>query len=315
MFSPGRRLLHYSSLLILLFIPYTNSCQNFTVQHCTDIQFNFRSISSIKCIQFVPTHYDMSINYAVKNYIIIKYALCFNVQSYDSSSSSILFSNECREQCPDEYCSLFDNQPTTSIINIFYSESSKYELNNDDTQNDILSYDYFLFDRCSSADQTKDILLIVVYVLAGVVCLLTLLVITKYIIAWILKRKYGPEFDSQAYNWEWLLYTLCCSECEVNQTENRRLDDPKVESSNSQLNTPHIGIHTDPSTRVVNMLSSTSNNIQEFQSHTGNSSGSSSASHYHSSSYENNSSNNPGVKDSVYEDMNQEIEIYESVYL
>jgi hypothetical protein len=49
-------------------------------QYCTDIIFNFRSISSIKCVQLIPIHYNLSIEYSVQNYVITK---CYNIPSYD----------------------------------------------------------------------------------------------------------------------------------------------------------------------------------------------------------------------------------------
>lgn len=52
-------------------------------QYCTDIIFNFRSISSIKCVQLIPIHYNLSIEYSVQNYVITKSTKCYNIPSYD----------------------------------------------------------------------------------------------------------------------------------------------------------------------------------------------------------------------------------------
>jgi len=101
-------------------------------------RFDFRSISSVKRIQLIPVYYDLSTEYSVKNYTIRKSTKFFNIQSYNSSSS-ILFPNECCKQCLDWDCLLFDNRLNILIINIFYSQLSIYELNNDNTKGEILS--------------------------------------------------------------------------------------------------------------------------------------------------------------------------------
>ncbi len=85
------------------------------------------------------TQFDPSFDYSVENYIIEKTAQSYNIVSYDSSLT-VLFFNECRELCPEQYCFLFDTQLNTSIINIFYSSSSIYDLNKSLT-NDTSSYD------------------------------------------------------------------------------------------------------------------------------------------------------------------------------
>jgi hypothetical protein len=220
--------------LIFLLYPYINSCEHFIVQPCTDIPFYF---PSTKCIQLIPNQFDSSIKYSVQTYLVVKAAKCFNIQSYESPSS-ILFTNECREQCLEQYCLLFDNQPNTSVINIFFSQSSTYELTNSETNNNHSSYDYFLFDQCSSSNPANQILLIIVYVLCSVIALLTVIVIAKYILSCISKREGQPPRDP--YNLKWICDFLCCRLLDDNSSpkiQDRRTSDPYIIENNNQSNT------------------------------------------------------------------------------
>ena len=136
------RLMFRFLLPFLLSIHYAHMCTNFLVQHCTDIPFGFKSMLKIKCIQLIPAQYDYLTEYSIQNYLVKKSMDCYDVVSYDPSSR-VLFSNQCQELCPEQYCRLFDSQPNTTIFNIFYSDSSTYDsmsLANDG----ILSYDYLL---------------------------------------------------------------------------------------------------------------------------------------------------------------------------
>jgi hypothetical protein len=195
--------------LIVLICQYVNSCKNFLVQQCTDIPIGFNSITSIKCIQLIPSQFDSSIDYSVENYIIKKALKCYDILSYNSSLIN-LFSNQCQELCPEQYCLLFDNQPKTSIINIFYSQSSIYDLNNA-LSNNFSSYDYYLFDSCSSSYEQSRTLLIVVYVLCGIVGVLTI--------------KIDP------YNWRWIIDFLLCQIRPTTEQSNRS---PRLEEYESQ---------------------------------------------------------------------------------
>jgi hypothetical protein len=64
----------------------------FLVQQCTDISIVFDSTSTIKCIQLFPAQFDLIFDYSVENYIIEKTVQCYNIVSYNSSST-VLFSN------------------------------------------------------------------------------------------------------------------------------------------------------------------------------------------------------------------------------
>ncbi|CAF1564030.1 unnamed protein product, partial [Adineta ricciae] len=97
--------------------------------YCIDIAIGSDSISNIKCVQLVPVELDPSFIYPVENYIVKKGYTCYDIFTFDSPAATI-FSNECREQCPEEYCLLFDNQSNRSIRNIFYPESSDDQLFN-----------------------------------------------------------------------------------------------------------------------------------------------------------------------------------------
>ncbi|CAF3368785.1 unnamed protein product [Rotaria sp. Silwood2] len=194
----------FSTLFILSFFQYVNSCENFLVQHCTDIPIGFKSISTIKCIQLIPIQSDPSLIYSVENYIISKVNKCYNIASY-KSSQTILFSNECREICQEEYCLLFDKQSNKSIINIFYSQSLNYEEINSITNN-ILSYDYFLFDKCSTTNLTDKILFIVTFVLVAIIVILTIAVVLKYYVSYRLRK--DPSYDP--YAWRWIIDCLLC---------------------------------------------------------------------------------------------------------
>ena len=243
-------------LLASLICQNVNSCKNFFVQHCTDIPIGFNSISTIKCIQLIPIQFDLSIDYSVENYIIKKASTCYDVISYNSSLTN-LFSNDCHELCPDEYCLLFDNQPNTSIINIFYSQSSAYDLTNLIT-NYSLSYDYFLFDSCSSNNRTNQILLIVVYVLCGIVGVLSVGVISKYFMSCGLKkgsREYSP------YDWRWILDCLLCQiqpKHVRTDTSERTSNNLAFIEDNNQLKN-YLGTSTQPYT----ITNGSSNNTHE----------------------------------------------------
>ena len=211
--------------LLVLFLPCASACQNFLVQQCTDIPFAYLPISSTKCIQLLPNSYNPSINYPVQNYIVIKSSPCYNIVSFNSTST-VLFFNECREQCAEDYCLLFDAQSNTSIINIFYSSSSKYDLSSASLLN-TSSYDYLPFDDCSSSKRTDRILLIVTYVLCGVIGALTIAVISKYVISWRLKKG-GKLYDP--YNWRWLVDCLLCRSRQDDQPSGRKAQ-PASDSS------------------------------------------------------------------------------------
>jgi hypothetical protein len=265
-------------LLICLLNQYANSCENFLAQYCTDIPIGFNSISSIKCIQLVPNQFNLSIDYSVQNYIIIKAAQCYNILLFNSSST-ILFSNECREQCPEQYCLLFDNQPNTSIINIFYSQSSTYELINSITPNNISSYDYLLFDTCSSSNQANQILLIIVYVLAGIIVILTIVVILKFIISWRLRRKSSVY---EPYNWRWIIDSLCCrvrqDDLPASKQEKNSSDSDITEGNHHlRINENHLSSRNNfgTSTQPYMISTGSSNNTHERRTYEGSSSGNS----------------------------------------
>ncbi|CAF3462593.1 unnamed protein product [Rotaria sp. Silwood1] len=160
----------------------------------------------MKCIQLIPIQYDSSFVYSIDYYIISKVHKCYNIVSYNSSQI-ILFSNECRELCLDEYCLLFDNQSNRSIINIFYSQSLNYEEINS-TTNNISSYDYFLLDKCGTTNPTNKILLIVIFILIAIVVILTIAVILKYCITYQLRK--DSSYDP--YAWRWIIDCFFCVE-------------------------------------------------------------------------------------------------------
>ncbi|CAF1330145.1 unnamed protein product [Adineta steineri] len=202
----------YRCFFILLFVPYVKTCANFTVQNCIDIPFGFQSISTMKCIQLVPAQFNMLTNYSIQNYIVKQSATkCYDIILLDSLPK-ILFSSECTDRCSEKYCTLFSNQPNTSIINIFYSASSTYGLINS-TTNYMLSYDYFLFDTCPTSN-TKT-LLIIVYVLAGVIGVLTIIVVVRCIISRLMDKP-----GAEPYNWRWLLAWFLCRERSENTPSN-----------------------------------------------------------------------------------------------
>jgi len=232
----------------------------------------------MKCIQLVPVQFDSSIDYSVKNYIVQTAPKCYNIVSYNSSSTN-LFSNECQELCPEQYCLLFDNQPNTSIINIFYSPLSNYDLINPLTNN-ILSYDYYLFDTCSSTNQTNEILLIVVYILCANVVILTIGVILKFIISHKLKRNKSRPY--RPYDWYWILDCLFCqvkSNDEQNNKPERNSNDSNSVGDNNQLN------NFTTSTQRFIISSGTLNTTNDPQNY---GSDSSSNQRYHDLSSENN---------------------------
>ncbi|CAF1432072.1 unnamed protein product [Rotaria magnacalcarata] len=202
-------------LFTLLFSQYGNSCKNFLAQYCTDIAIGCDSISKIKCIQLVPVELDPSFIYPVENYIVQKGYKCYDIFAFDSPATTI-FSNECREQCPEEYCLLFDNQSNRSIRNIFYPESSNDQLFNLKI-NSSSSYDYLLFDQCSASSRPNQILLIVVYALVGFIVVLTIAVVFKYVISARYRRR--PEYEP--YNWRWLVDLLLCRTSENKSGSNR----------------------------------------------------------------------------------------------
>lgn len=246
--------------LILLLGQYGNTCDNFLVQQCTDNPIGFKSISNMKCIQLVPTQFDTLIEYSVENYIIKKSTTCYDIISYNSSST-ILFSNECREVCQDQYCLLFNNQPNTSIINIFYTESSIYDLINPITNN-MLSYDYFLFDICSSKTHSQ-VLFIVALVLAGIVGILTIGVVLKFVIAAILKYTHGKDYNP--YDWRWLRDLLCCRLRRGNRHENVLYIIENNPQSPANQNPVHLRNNFDTSSPRDMIPTTSSNNTHERQ--------------------------------------------------
>ncbi|CAF4930336.1 unnamed protein product, partial [Rotaria socialis] len=203
-------------LFALLFSQYVNSCKNFLAQYCIDIAIGSDSISNIKCVQLVPVELDPSFIYPVENYIVKKGYTCYDIFTFDSSATTI-FSNECREQCPEEYCLLFDNQSNRSIRNIFYPESSDDQLFNLEI-NSSSSYDYLLFDKCSASNRTNQILLIVVCVLVGFIVVLTIAIVFKYVISARYRRR--PE-EYEPYNWRWLVDLFLCRTSENKSISNR----------------------------------------------------------------------------------------------
>lgn len=194
------------AFLLAFWYRSVNTCKNFLVQQCTDILIGFHPLSTIKCIQLFPAQFDLSFEYSVKNYIIKKTIQCHSIVSYDNSSSIILFSNECRELCPEEYCLLFDHQSNTSIINIFYSSSSIYQSIKPLTNNS-RSYDYYYFDTCSSINQKDRIFIIVAAVLFAIVVILTIAVISKFIVTRRLRKGEKPY---RPYDILWILDCLFC---------------------------------------------------------------------------------------------------------
>ena len=225
MYSSTRNMLAYDRFLlfvVLLLCSYANACKNFLTQHCTDIPIGFRSISPIKCVQLVPTQLDSSIDYTVDNFVIEKVGSCFNVLRYDSTRTTV-FSSECRELCPEQYCLLFDKHSNTSIINIFYSSTFSYVPTADPTSP---SQDYALFDGCSS-DSSNSKMLIIVYVLCGIVSVLTVGVLLKYLLSCIFKRT-EPGYDP--WSWRWLVDTLLCRRRPDNEP-------PKANEGNHRVDT------------------------------------------------------------------------------
>jgi len=275
--------------LFVLFCKYINSCENFLVQNCVDISIGFNSISTIQCIQLIPAEFDPSIDYSVENYIIQKSEKCYNIGSYNSTSI-YLFTNECSELCPEQYCLLFDNQPNTSIINVFYSPSSIYELIQPIT-NDTLSYDYFLFGTCSSTNRANHILLIVVYVLCAIVVILTIAVILKFIISKRLRK--NPRRPYRPYDWLWILDCILCQIQPNNEQRDKQEvnsnDLDSVEDSNqSGTNQLHRRNNLTTSTQPF-MISGSSPNTTNGQRNYGNSSsGNSSYQRDHGLTFENN---------------------------
>lgn len=203
--------------LFTFYFQYIISCKNFQVQSCTDIPIKFKSISTIKCLQLIPIIFDISFDYSVKNYVVSKGSQCYNILSFESPSITI-FSNECKELCPDEYCQLFDNQLNTSIINIFYSSLLTYEYATTLTY-DTSSFDYLLFDQCSSANHTNRILFIVVFTLCGIIVALSIVVIAKYLIAIYLK-KYRRGRPYSPYDIYWILDCILCRIEEIPEPSN-----------------------------------------------------------------------------------------------
>jgi hypothetical protein len=276
--------------LFVLFCKYINSCKNFLVQNCVDISIGFNSISTIKCIQLIPAQFDLSIDYSVENYIIQKSETCYNIGLYNSSSIN-LFSNECSEICPEQYCLLFDNQPNTSIINVFYSPSSIYELIQSIT-NDTLSYDYFLFDTCSSTDRTNRILLIIVYLLCAIIVILTIAVILKFIIS--KKLRGNPSRPYRPYDWRWILDCIFCqiqrNNKQMNKRERNSNDSDSVENSNqsgtNRLNQRNNLVTT--STQAFMISSSSPNTTNDRRNYGNSSSGNSSYQRDHGLIFENN---------------------------
>ena len=174
----------------------------------------------IKCIQLIPAQYDYLTEYSIQNYLVKKSMDCYDVVSYDPSSR-VLFSNQCQELCPEQYCRLFDSQPNTTIFNIFYSDSSTYDsmsLANDG----ILSYDYLYFDTCSADNHQRRVLIIIVFVLAGFIVLMTVLLFARCII----RRKQLKEGDWHPYDWRWIRDMVICRHLTDGHLQNRPENEP-----------------------------------------------------------------------------------------
>ncbi|CAF0851806.1 unnamed protein product [Rotaria sordida] len=284
----------FSIFFILLFSQCVSLCKNFLVQHCTDITIGFESISKIKCIQLIPIQFDLSFVYSVENYIILKINKCYNIVSYNSSQT-ILFSNECRELCFEQYCLLFDNQSNRSIINIFYSQSLNYQEINSITNN-ISSYDYFLFDKCSTTNRINKILIIIVYVLVAIIVLLTIVVILKYCISYKLNK--DPNYDP--YAWRWIIDCFLCQIRQENEHERNsniiedynqsRIEEDQSFSKNNLVIS--IPIHT--------IIRNSTNNTQEQRNHESQTSRYSTNQHYPGVLYRNSSQDQSKIDSTEY---------------
>ncbi|CAF1625509.1 unnamed protein product [Adineta ricciae] len=175
---------------------------------------------TIKCIQLIPAQYEYQTEYSIQNYLVKKSTDCYDVVSYDSSSR-VLFSNQCQELCPEQYCQLFDSQPNTTIFNIFYSDSSTYDIMS--SANDgILSYDYLYFDTCSADNHQRRVLIIIVFVLAGFIALITVLLIARCII----RRKNLKEGNWHPYDWRWVRDMALCRHPTDGHVQNRPENEP-----------------------------------------------------------------------------------------
>ena len=214
-----------SLLLLLLLHSCVDSCKNFLAQHCTDIPIGFRPISSIKCVQLVPTRLDSSVDYTVDNYIIQKAGDCYSVLPFNPNLPT-LFSSECRELCSEQYCLLFESYSNRSVINVFYSSTFNYLSPAVVASQRMPSYDYAMFDECSSASSSSK-MLIIVYVLCGIVGVLTVGVLLKYLISCILKRK-EPGYDP--WSWRWLVDTLLCRRRPDNQPQKGNEGEHRVDA-------------------------------------------------------------------------------------
>lgn len=205
----------YRSLIFFLFIFLRLSfgddavSSNFISQPCTDILFTFPSMESMKCLQLVPKIDQHGNNYTTKNVFLQKQGICYDVLTIESST--VLLPHVCLEVCIAEYNNLFDDKSNVSIYNIFYSSASPFP---SISYSSFMSYDYKLFDQCSASKKNEQILLIVVYVLSGIIGVLTLAVILKYIISWRLRKK--PTY--QPYNARWLVDALLCRLHKDNQS-------------------------------------------------------------------------------------------------
>ncbi|CAF1446638.1 unnamed protein product [Adineta ricciae] len=175
---------------------------------------------TIKCIQLIPAQYDYLTEYSIQNYLVKKSTNCYDVVSYDSSSR-VLFSNQCQELCPEQYCQLFDSQPNTTIFNIFYSDSSTYD-SMSSTNDGTLSYDYLYFDTCSADNHQHRVLIIIVFVLAGFIALTTVLLIVRCII----RRKRLKEGDWHPYDWRWIRDLVLCQHLTDGHPQNRPENEP-----------------------------------------------------------------------------------------
>lgn len=207
-------------LPFLFYIHYAHTCTNFLVQQCTDIPFGFRSMLTIKCIQLIPAQYEYLTEYSIQNYLVKKSTNCYDIVSYDMPSR-VLFSNQCQEICPEQYCQLFNSQSNTTIFNIFYSESSTYDVIS--SANDgSLSYDYLYFDTCSADNRQRRVLTIIVFILAGFIGVMTVFLIVRCIIS----RKRRGRGRWNPYDWRWYRDILLCRDSANAPPQNRSENEP-----------------------------------------------------------------------------------------
>ena len=194
-------------VLFFLFLPSLN-CNNyneplnFVPQQCTDIPIAFDSMASIQCLQLVPKdhQYGRPQSYKIQNYYIVRISKsCHDVVRLEASDNK-LFTNVCDEVCVNEYTLLFNNLPNISLYNIFYSKDVAYSPVGLWSIMKGMSFDYLPFEDCGAEKRLDRILMIVVYTLCGVIGVLTVMVILKYILSCIIAR----QPDAQPLNWRWL---------------------------------------------------------------------------------------------------------------